>query len=73
MIALLQAAKAVKQLQIKHCFEWLDCGVDALLPVGRFRVKPEPREWTVTVFGDGHINSYGSTSRSSSVKVREVL
>lgn len=60
--------------------EWVDCDFPMWNFVGcRYRVKPEPREWTVCISDKGEIASYSALMGSTrswnidEVKVREVL
>jgi hypothetical protein len=49
MIAVLQAAKAGKKIQIQIGAGWTDLGPNPSFnaPINSYRVKPEPREWWI--------------------------
>ena len=75
-IQIMQAWLDGKKIQYRFCTaDWKDEFGEPEWDWTRFewRIKPEPREWNVTVFEDGHINSYGDNGKSIVIKVREVL
>jgi hypothetical protein len=65
MIAVLQAAKAGKQIQINVSDKWTDLDANPSFgaPINSYRVKPEPREWWVNVY-DGEPNGYIHTTKA---------
>lgn len=76
MIAVLTAAKAGKQLQLRFATEpdsWDDCSKPCF-DFSRFdyRVKPEPREWDAWVTGSVLLGSK-PVGYAKKIKVREVL
>lgn len=81
MIAVLQAAKAGKQIQSRdsRCSEWQNVNHSAWhFAYYEYRVKPEPREWRVWISDDGRIYSQSSwwttpVGSDNVIRVREVL
>jgi len=89
LLPIIQAYAEGKQLQIQYKSEWKDVDDPSFTsPPGCYRIKPEPREWTLVL--DVHDNIVGSAAdlqsgciRTASgmqsllgcrtVKVREVL
>ena len=75
MIAVLQAAKEGKQIEVRqfNCWSSVDIA-EELSWVKKYRVKPEPREWTARFYADGLATMTGSKFHGGeAVKVREVL
>lgn len=76
-IAVMNAYLDGKKIQYMDYKTWLDWDYEEEPYLDwdscDYRIKPELREWTVTVFADGHINSYGDNGKSRIIKVREVL
>jgi hypothetical protein len=77
MIAVLQAAKAGKQIE----YIWKKANDGKWCPSNDawnfheydYRVKPEPREWTVWISPDGNIYNQWSSTNWPQILVREVL
>lgn len=74
-----EALAAGKTIQIRHTED--DVWTDAFNPSfsfepERYRVKPEPREWTLHVYGDGSaVFDIGGLAapRGETIRVREIL
>lgn len=75
MITVLLAAKDGKQIEVRNrgFDHWHSFSVDQFL-WNDYRVKPEPREWSLELV-DGRIIGYnfGTRGNREYVKVREVL
>jgi hypothetical protein len=88
MIAVLQAAKAGKKIQINVSGKWTDLDANPSFgaPINSYRVKPEPREWWIVQskieenfnihafrdFRDAENYNLGYWGKTP-IKVREVL
>lgn len=83
MIAVLQAAKEGKSIQFKNHLSngWTTCGTT--MPCWNFdsneyRVKPEPREFTLNIYNNGYIDNSPRPPAwngevKHTIKVREIL
>jgi hypothetical protein len=81
MIAVLEAAKAGKKIQINVSGKWTDLDANPSFgaPINSYRVKPEPREWDIAVHKRNNRPyppdwlSHDSANSWEIVRVREVL
>lgn len=75
-LPLLQALAEGKVLQYKHMGDWADTSVcDFYHPASSYRIKPEPREFTVWIGHEsGYITGVDMTADGwEKITVREVL
>ncbi|MBT8146485.1 MAG: hypothetical protein KJN90_06490, partial [Gammaproteobacteria bacterium] len=62
-------------IQHRGVGKWVnnDAGPDMQINPSRWRIKPEPREWTVTVTSHGITTNAGYSLDDETIKVREVI
>lgn len=76
IIRVVQAHKDGKRIECRHTLlgeQWRECDPMWSFMSFDYRVKPEPREWTMALCVDGLLDSPADSDNRPMVRVREVM